>query len=156
WRVALFRENKLWAANGRFTYVAGHRAFVDDETAFGFNRVGTPTGTQIVTLGNAERPALAGNLTFSLFPSAKLTLTNQTSIAHIRMEGSSYYTQLTNGIPSTPFSPFTFLGIRTIANSTDADLRLARWFAIRAGYQYSTRRTRSIEGADVGTIPTPP
>jgi hypothetical protein len=152
WRVALFRENKLWAANGRFTYVAGHRAFVDDETTFGFNRVGTPTGTQIVTLGNAERPALAGNFTFSLFPSAKLTLTNQTSISHIRMVGNSYFTQVTNGVFSTPLNPFTFLGIRTIANSTDADLRLTKWFAVRAGYEYSTRRIRSIEGADAVLI----
>jgi len=145
WRVALFRESKLWAANGRFTYVAGHRAFVDDETAFGFSRVGAPTGQQVITLGNAERPALAGNLTFSLFPSAKLTLTNQTSIDHIRMVGNSFYTQATNGIPITPFNAFTFLGIRTIANSTDADLRLTKWFAVRAGYQYSTRRIRSME-----------
>jgi len=156
WRVALFRENKLWAANGRFSYVAGHRAFVDDETAFGFNRVGAPTGTQIVTLGNAERPALAGNFTFSLFPSAMLTLTNQTSISHIRMVGNSYYTQITNGVFSTPFNAFTFLGIRTIANSTDADLRLTKWFAVRAGYEYSTRRIRSIEGADITGVTTPP
>ena len=155
WRVALFRESKLWAANGRFTYVAGHRAFVDDETAVGFNRLGAPAGTQIVTLGNAERPALAGNFTFSLFPSARLTLTNQTSISHIRMAGNSFYTQVTNGIFSTPFNPFTFLGIRTIANSTDADVRLAQWLAVRAGYEYSTRRIRSIEGADVAGIPTP-
>ncbi|HSP69446.1 MAG TPA: hypothetical protein VLN48_17090, partial [Bryobacteraceae bacterium] len=155
WRVALFRENKLWAANGRFSYVAGHRAFVDDETAFGFNRVGSPTGTQIVTLGNAERPALAGNFTFSLFPSAKLTLTNQTSISHIRMVGNSFYTQVTNGVFSTPYNPFTFLGIRTIANSTDADLRLTKGFAVRAGYEYSTRRIRSIEGADLANVPTP-
>lgn len=145
WRVALFRESKLWAANGRFTYVAGHRAFVDDESSFGFNFLGTPTAQQIVTLGNAERPAMAGNLTFSLFPSARLTLTNQTSVDHIRMVGNSFYTQVTNGIPITPFNAFTFLGIRTIANSTDADLRLTRWFAVRAGYEYSTRRIRSME-----------
>ncbi len=144
-RAALFRESKLWAANGRFTYVGGHRAFVDDESSFGFNFPGTPTAQQIVALGNAERPAIAGNLTFSLFPTARLTLTNQTSIDHIRMVGNSYYTQVTNGIPITPFNAFTFLGIRTIANSTDADLRLTKWFAVRAGYEYSTRRIRSME-----------
>jgi hypothetical protein len=149
WRVALFRESKLWAANGRFTYVAGHRAFVDDETTFGFNRVGSPMSTQIITLGNAERPALAGNFTFSLFPSAQVTLTNQTSISHIRMEGNSFYSQTTNGVPATPLNPFTFLGIRTIANATDADLRLTKWFAVRAGYEYSTRRIRSQESAAI-------
>jgi hypothetical protein len=154
-RVALFRESKLWAANARFTYVAGHRNFVDDETTVGTNFLGTPTAQQIVTLGNAERPAIAGNFTFSLFPFAKLTLTNQTSIDHIRMVGNSFFTQVINGLPSSPFNAFTFLGIRTIANSTDADLRLTKWFAIRAGYEYSTRRIRSVEGADVVNVPTP-
>jgi hypothetical protein len=155
WRVALFRENKMAAVSARFTYVSGHRDFVDDESAFGFNRLATPTAQQIVTLGNAERPALAGNLTLSLFPTAKLTITNQTSIDNIRMVGDAFYTQVVNGIPTAPFSPFTFLGIRTIANSTDADLRLTKWFAIRAGYEYSTRQIRSIEGADVVGTPTP-
>jgi len=91
-----------------------------------------------------------------LFPSAKLTLTNQTSISHIRMVGNSYFTQVTNGVFTTPFNPFTFLGIRTIANSTDADLRLTKWFGVRAGYEYSTRRIRSIEGADITGVATPP
>ena len=156
WRVALFREGKIWAANGRFTYVAGHRAFVDDETTVGFNRIGAPTSTQIVTLGNAERPAIAGNLTLSFFPTSKLTLTNQTSIDHIRMVGDSFFTQVTNGIAATPYFPFTFLGIRTMANSTDADMRLTKWLGIRAGYEYSTRRIRSVEGADLVGTPTPP
>jgi hypothetical protein len=157
-RIALFRESKLWAANARFTYVAGHRNFVDDETAFGFDRLATPTAQQIVTLGNAERPALAGNLTLSLFPFAKLTLTNQTSVDNIRMVGNSFFSQVDNGLLSTPFNQFnqfTLLAIRTIANSTDADLRLTKWFALRAGYEYSTRQIRSIEGADFGNTPTP-
>jgi hypothetical protein len=149
WRVALFRESKLWAVNGRFTYVAGHRAFVDDESSVGFNRIGTPISQQVITLGNAERPAMAANLTFSLFPSAWLTLTNQTSIGNIRMVGNSFYTQGTNGSFITPFNAFTYLGIRTIANSTDADLRLTKWFAVRAGYEYSARRIRSQESTSI-------
>jgi hypothetical protein len=155
WRILLVRESKLWAASGRFTYVAGHHGFVDDETAVGFNFLANPTAQQIVTLGNAERPALAGNFTLSLFPFAKLTLTNQTSVDNIRMVGNSFFSQFTNGFPATPFNQFTLLAIRTIANSTDADLRLTKWFAIRAGYEYSTRQIRSIEGADFGNTPTP-
>jgi hypothetical protein len=55
------------------------------------------------------------------------------------------FTQLTNGAPLRPFVPFEFLGIRTIANSTDADYRPLRWLGLRLGYQYSTRRVRSIQ-----------
>jgi hypothetical protein len=156
WRVALFREKKLWALNGRFTYVAGHRGFVQDETSLGFDRLGTPTTQQVFTAGNAERPALATDLTFSVFPSSILTLTNQTAFSNIRMVGNSFFTQLTNGIPARPFSPFTYLGIRMIANSSDADLRVNKWLSLRAGYEYSTRQIRSIEGADVANVPTPP
>jgi hypothetical protein len=155
WRVALFREKKQWALNGRFTYVAGHRGFVQDETSTGFDRLGTPTSQQIVTIGNAERPALATDLTFSVFPSSILTLTNQTSFSNIRMVGNSFFTQLTNGV-FTSFSPFTFLGIRTIANSSDADLRVNKWLSLHGGYQYSSRQIGSIEGADVPNVPTPP
>jgi hypothetical protein len=80
-----------------------------------------------------------------LFPSDRVTITNQTSIYNIRMVGDSYYTQLTNGVPITPFTAFTYLGIRTVSNSTDMDIRLARWFGVRAGYQYSNRRIGSKE-----------
>ena len=149
WRVALFRESKLWAANGRFSYVSGRRAFVDDETTVGFDRLANPTTRQVIVLGNADRPALAGNFTFSVFPFTGLIITNQTSISHIRTTGNASYTQLNNGVPISPFVPFTFLGIRTIANSTDADLRLTRWFGVRAGYEYSTRRIRSIETSSI-------
>ena len=83
---------------------------MDDETAVGFNFLANPTAQQIVTLGNAERPALAGNFTFSLFPFAKLTLTNQTSVDNIRMVGNSFFSQFTNGLPSSPFNQFTLPG----------------------------------------------
>src|SRR5204862_8351941 len=42
------------------------------------------------------------------------------------------------------------------ANATDADFRLTKWFTVRAGYQYTTRRIRSIEGADFVNVVTPP
>ena len=38
WRIALFKETRLWAFNGRFTYVSGRRSFVLDETAVGTDR----------------------------------------------------------------------------------------------------------------------
>ncbi len=145
WRVALFKEHRLWAFNGRFTYVTGRRSFVQDETAFGTNRIGSAVGRQIFTTGTARRPAATGNAEFMFFPGDRVTITNQTSYYSIRMVGDSYFTQLTNGAPITPLTAFRYLGIRTIANSTDADLRLARWIGLRLGYEYSTRRITSQE-----------
>jgi hypothetical protein len=54
---------------------------------------------------------------------------------------------LTNGSPILPQTPFEFLGIRTVANSTDADYRALSWMSLRLGYQYSTRRIRSQQSS---------
>lgn len=149
WRVVLMKESRWWAVNGRFTYVKGQRAFIQDGTGFGTDRFGNNVTQQVFTAGNAQRPAATGSFNISVFPSTKFTVTNQTSLSHIRMSGSSVFTQLNNGSPIRPFVPFEFLGIRTIANSTDADYRPLSWLGVRLGYQYSTRRVRSIEGTNV-------
>jgi hypothetical protein len=151
WRVALLKEARNWAVNGRFTYVKGQRSFVQDSTGFGTDRFGSNIAQQVYTAGNAQRPAATGNLNVSFFPTRKLTITNQTALSHIRMSGSSVFTMLTNGSPIRPFVPFEFLGIRTIANSTDADYRPFRWLGLRLGYEYSTRRVRSIETTNLST-----
>ncbi|MEO8096299.1 MAG: hypothetical protein ABI811_01250 [Acidobacteriota bacterium] len=148
WRVALLKETRRWAFNGRFTYVKGQRAFVQDETAVGTDRFGANVSRRIFTAGDAQRPAATGNVNFSVFPATWVTITNQTAISHIRMSGSSVFTQLTNGVAIRPFVPFNFLGLRTIANATDADIRPVRWFGLRLGYQYSTRRIRSIQASN--------
>jgi hypothetical protein len=150
WRVALFREGeKFWAVNGRFTYVAGRRDFALDELSSGTNRLGLPMAQQVITFGNAQRPAATGNLTFSIFPASMVTLTNQTSISNIRMVGDSYFVQMDNGVITTPVLPFQFLGILTISNTTDVQVRLRPWLSVHGGYGYSDRRVRSIEGEDI-------
>ncbi len=150
WRVALFREgSKLWALNGRFTYVAGRRAFVADEMSSGLNAAGIPDARQILSYGNAQRPATTANLTFSLFPAAWATLTNQTSFYNIRMVGNSYFVQYDNGTSFSSILPFEYLGIRTIANSTDLQLQVRRWLSFHLGYDFSSRRIGSIQGSDI-------
>jgi len=135
--------------------VAGHRGFVQDETSTGFDRLGTPTSQQIVTLGNAERPALATDLTFSVFPSSILTLTNQTSFLTSAWWEFIFSRKLTNGV-FTSFLPSHFWAFVPPPTSSDADLRVNKWMSLHGGYQYSRRQIGSIEGADVPNVPTPP
>jgi hypothetical protein len=154
WRGALFREgrfgeHRFWTMNALATYVAGQRGFVQDEFANGTSRIGALTQLQVVTLGNAQRPAFTGNFTFSLFPTSWITLTNQSSFYNIRMLGDSVYTQFTNGAQGTAVLPFTYLGIRTVANTTDAEIRVRPWFSVHAGYDFSYRLIRSVEGQTV-------
>lgn len=154
WRLALFREGRRWAFNGRFTYVSGRRAFVQDETSLGTDRFGEPLGRQIVTVGIARRPAATGNAALTLWPGDGVTITNQTSFYSIRMVGDSLLTTVNNGEPIAPFLAFSYLAIRTIANSTDMDVRWSRRFSLRLGYQYSSRRIRSKE-APQGDLSAP-
>jgi hypothetical protein len=147
WRVGLFREGKkLWAVNGRFTYVAGKNAFALDELSSGTAFRGTPTQFQVVTFGNADRPALTANLTVSLFPATHVVITNQTSFSNIRMIGDSYFTEFNNGFQSSPVLPFQFLGIETFANATDLAYHPSKWFTIHGGFEYSDRHINSLQG----------
>jgi hypothetical protein len=159
WRVGLFREGKrLWAVNGRFVYVAGHRDFIDNEVSAGTGGNGAPTTRQILTFGDARRPALTGNLNVTFFPTSFLTLTNQTTVNNIRVIGNAVFTEIDNGVATTPFVPFTLLGIRTIANGTDAEIRVRKAFSVHAGYNYSDRRIQVLDGQqNVGApAPAPP
>jgi len=157
WRAALFREGqKYWAMNGRFTYVAGQRGFVQDENSFGTDRIGASTLRQVVTYGNADRPAVTGNLTFSIFPASNVTFTNTTSYYNIRMVGDSFYEQFTNGSPITPIYSFNFFGIQTIANVSDVQVRFKPWFSVHGGYNYADRRIGANESAKTGAPPFAP
>jgi hypothetical protein len=156
WRVGLFREGKkYWAVNGRFTYVAGKHAFALDELAAGTAFRGNPTQQQIVTFGNADRPALAANLTVSLFPATHVVFTNQTSFSDIRMIGNSYFTEFVNGTQASPFLPFNYLGIRTFSNATDLMYHPTKWFSIHGGFEYSDRHIGSIQGGNGVGDPAP-
>jgi hypothetical protein len=156
WRVGLFREGaRLWAVNGRFSYVAGERNFIDNEFSAGITPIGAAMTQQILAIGDARRPALTSNLTVSLFPTSFLTLTNQTSYANIRSLGDSVFTEIQNGVAITPFIPYTYLGIRTFANTSDAEVRFRKWFSMHAGYSYSNRHIGVIDGQQNAGLPAP-
>ncbi len=156
WRASLFREGKhLWAANGRFSYVANHRSFVDNELSSGTNFIGNLLTQQVLSFGNASRPALAANFNISLFPTSYLTFTNQTTYNDNRTVGDSVFSQFIIGQPATAVVPYTYLGIRDISNSTGVEIRVRKWFAIHTGYQYSDRRIAVIDGQENFGAPAP-
>jgi len=147
WRGSLFTERKLFSVNARMTYTSGDRAFVLDETAVGTSRFGLAAGRQVLTEGTARRPVLAGNLTFSIFPTSKLTVTNQTTVNNVRIDGNAMYAQFDNATQSVNYQAFEFLGIRTVANETDLNFQADRWLGLFGGYQYSDRQIRSNEAS---------
>jgi len=144
WLGNLNKSTKTLAVNGRVTYVDGKRNFIMDENAFG----GTPLGAQnqIVEVGgDASRPSLTGDLSISVFPTARLTLVNNTSIDSTRIDGTSDYAQFNLAAETADFISFRYLGLRTIANATDLHYRVNGWLSVYGGYHYSDRRIEDIE-----------
>jgi hypothetical protein len=137
--------------NGRVTYVDGKGNFILGENAFG----GTPLGAQnqqVQVGGDASRPSLTGDLSISVFPTARLTLVNNTSIDSTRIDGTSDYAQFNLATQTADFISFRYLGMRTIANATDLHYRLKDWLSFYGGYRYSERRIEDIEDY---AIPSP-
>jgi hypothetical protein len=149
WLGNLVATHKRWAVNGRFSYLNGHNDFALNEFASGLNRIGGAATRQILVQGNADRPMVAGDFNFSVQPTSRLTVVNNTSVNNLRINGPSSYTEIDNGSSSGETIYFRYLGIRTVTNSTDANYRVKDWIGFYAGYRYTDRLVRTIEGISI-------
>ncbi len=146
WMGNLLANHKRWAVNARMNYSRGHNDFAVNESAAGLNRFGSATSQQVLVAGNADRPVLVGDFNLSVFPTSRLTVVNNTSVSNVRIDGPSTFTDIYNGFNGGETVYFRYLGIRTVTNSTDANYRVKKWFAVYGGYRYTDRLVRSIEG----------
>jgi hypothetical protein len=143
WRLNLFTEkNRYFAVNARFTHSDGQRNFIHDELANATNR-GQTRNLQYLVFGDARRPVTNANLTFSLFPTDRITLTNHTAYHSTKMDGDSTLQQFTNNTLDTTVADFQFLGIRAATNTSLLDVALRPWISMQGGYQFADRRIRS-------------
>jgi hypothetical protein len=152
WRVGLFTGNGRFDVNGRFTYTAGRRNFVFDETAVAAGPGARQTTTNVFSAGNAQRPVATGNLNIAFHPRSKLYLINSTAVYNARTQGDSAFTQFSPGQPVTTFY-FNYLGIRTLANDTALNYQVSNAVGFYAGYQYSDRLINSVEQTNLTDLP---
>lgn len=153
WRVNLFKEQAKWVTvNARFTHSSGNRNFIFDEVANGAIRGGA-RNLQTLVFGDARRPVTSANLSFSILPTDRITISNHTAFNNTKMEGQNSIRQLTNGSLDSTVANFQFLGIRAVTNSTLLDVAIRPWISVQGGYQFSDRRIRSVEqAADSGFV----
>jgi hypothetical protein len=149
WLGNLLANHKRWAVNARISYLDGHNDFALSEFSSGLGRFGDPANRQILVQGNAERPMVAGDFNFSGQPTSRLTVVNNTSVNNLRINGPSSYTEFENGSSAGQTIIFRYLGIRTVTNSTDANYRVTDWIGFYAGYRYTDRLVRTIEGFSI-------
>ncbi len=145
WTAALFRDGSFLNVNGRFTYTSGEGAFLASEGATGVNSFLLGENSQFNTFGQGKRPIATGNLTLSLTPSSKLTLTSDTAIYNVRSEGNNAFIQIDNLSQASNILYFQSLGIRTVATDAEAAYQLRPWLQVNSGYEYSNRRIESVE-----------
>ena len=150
--VALATEKKWFAVNGRFTYTSGNRGFLQNEGAVGTGLSGTENRL-IVTYGDAKRPLTTGDLNISLFPTDKITITNNTSVYDSRIVGNSFFEQFDLATLDATFLNYQFLGIRLVTNSTDVHYHANKKVDFFGGYRYSTREIKSIQSTTDPTTP---
>jgi hypothetical protein len=153
-RLSLFRESgEHWALNGRFTYSAGRRNFVFDESAVGVSRFGAAANRQIAVSGDARRPVTTGHLTLSVFPAKDWSITNHTGFHSTRIDGLASYREVENSSLAFASTDFSYLGIRNVTNSTDAYWQIKPWIAVRGGYRFAEREIRSREVQTIEDYP---
>ena len=152
WRVSLFQNTRDWFNwNGRFTYTAGQRAFVLDETFL--NAAGSATTTtRAINLGNAQRPVATGNLNLVFTPASKLNIVNSTAFYNARTQGDDTFAQLSPGAP-TQLITYNYLDVRTISNDTTANYQFVKMVGLFAAYHYSDRYIDSTENVNGALIP---
>src|SRR5262249_21100513 len=144
WRVAIFKNIKSFSLNGRFTYTSGARGFVTNEGTVGTTMFGSTQARQVLTYGDAQRPAATGNLTFSYSPFSRLTFVDSTAVYNIRTSGSSVYTEYDNATQASDTVNYEYLGIRTIDNQAALNYQAALWLGLTAGYNYTDRLIQAV------------
>ncbi|MCE5310646.1 MAG: hypothetical protein LLG20_23655 [Acidobacteriales bacterium] len=151
WRANISTESRGWfAVTGRVAYTSGRRAFLFDESALGTDRFAAALNRQILVAGTGSRPATVGNLTLSLFPTSRLTVTNHTSFQNTRMNGNAGWGVLDNATLSFTLIDFQLLDIRTISNTTEVNYRATKWLGLVSGYHFASRRIESRQATQLG------
>ena len=152
WLVALIAEHQKYAVNGRFTYSKGTGNFILDEAAMGTGFLGTENRL-VSSYGTAQRPVASGDLNVSLFPTDRITVTNNTSADDTRIDGNNFYEQFDLSTLTASIVNFQFLGMRLFTNSTDVHFRATKKFDLFAGYRYADRQIRSIQSESDPSTP---
>ena len=146
WRANLFTEGqRWWALNGRFTYVEGRRNFILDESAIGTARFGALQNRQYLLFGTGRRPVLAANVTGSIFPTDRLSISQHLAFHNTKMEGDASYREFNNSTLAFTNFNFNFLGVRALTSTTDLNYRVTKRVGLFGGYQFTERRIRSVE-----------
>lgn len=141
--VALRTEKDRWiGVHGRFVYSNGERNWALSESVSAFDpRSSAQTLRQTMLVGDASREQGSGDLTVTLMPSSKITLTNTTAVNSTRITGGASFLEVSQF--TNQFLEFEDLGIRFITNAVELNVHPVDQIGVYGAYRYSTRLVRS-------------
>jgi len=169
WFANLNRNAKLWSVNARMTYNKTDNTTNYYETATGARQAansicsncaaGAPTDAYTYAPGTARRPFAAGDFTFSLFPTERLTVINSTSAQNLRYDGAEPAI-IINNVAAIKNVFWNFrTGDQRLSNALDANYRFSDWLTMNAEYRYTARwlinnliRTGTTNSRDVNVF----
>jgi hypothetical protein len=169
WFANLNRSAKLWALNARMTYSKDDMTSMYYETESGARAVanstcsncaaGAPTTAFTYAPGSARRPFTAGDFTFSLFPTTRLTIVNSTSAQNNQYDGTDAALQVNNVAAVKNVLWDYRIGDQRFSDALDANYRVAKWLGMHAEYRYTARwliddliRTGTTNSKDLNTL----
>ena len=170
WFGNLNRSTKWWAVNARMTYSKADMTSMYYETESGARQAanstcsncgsGAPTNAFTYAPGSARRPFTAGDFTFSLFPTSRLTIVNSTSAQNNRYDGVDTPAQIVNNVAAVKYVFWNYrIGDQRFSDALDANYRVAKWLGVHAEYRYTARwliddlyRTGTTNNHDVNSL----
>ena len=138
------RRDRVIGFNSRFVYASGTRnsTLMDNisvpdsaTTAAGFR--------EAFIVGDAGREQSSGETTVVFLPTPRWTITNTTAFHNTRIDGDASFVEI--GFYRDEYLRFSHLGIRRIANASEANFRLVKAVSLYGAYRFSTRRARSSD-----------
>jgi hypothetical protein len=148
WMGNLSTSRRYWSLNARAVYVAGLRQFVLSENSMapgGRNNSLSQNFTYVA--GNGRRPYTLGDLTFSIFPTRRLTLVENATADSNRIAGDASITQYNFVTAARTTVNFNYLGVRTLSSETTLIYTISNWASVTGGWGYSNRRISTVTSA---------
>jgi hypothetical protein len=149
WFANLNRSERYWTVNARITYTKGDNTTFYYENETGARAAsntacsncgsGVPTTAFTYAPGTSRRPYTAGDFTFSLFPTSRLTIVNTTSAQNLHEDGSEPALQVNNVAAVKNVFWNYRIGDQRFSDALDLNYRLTKWLAMNAEYRYTAR-----------------
>jgi hypothetical protein len=169
WFGDLIRSGRLWAMNAKIAYSKADQTSDYDEIESGARAaanatcsncgLGAPATAATFAAGNAREAFTSGDLSFSIFPTSRLTITHTTSAQNNLYDGTSQIFQPNTAAATKNVFWAQRIGSGRVSDALEANYRLTKRVGLNAEYRYTDRwisnkliRTGTTNNKDLNSL----